>query len=97
MRRAQWYATTGGSWADGFRGLSERFPNPMISHTVYALSGALEADVGKHELLEGIAKDAHRNYLVRLEGKLAVLPVASITIGFLLIVGFALLLQVPFL
>jgi hypothetical protein len=69
----------------------------MISHTVYALSGALEADVGKHELLEGIAKDAHRNYLVRLEGKLAVLPVASITIGFLLIVGFALLLQVPFL
>lgn len=97
LRRAQWYATTGGSWSDGFRGLSERFPNPMISHTVYALSGALEADVGKHELLEGIAKDAHRNYLVRLEGKLAVLPVASITIGFLLIVGFALLLQVPFL
>ncbi len=97
LRRAQWYATTGGSWSDGFRGLSERFPNPMISHTISALGGALEADVGKHELLEGIAKDAHRNYLVRLEGRLAVLPVASIIIGFLLIVGFALLLQVPFL
>ena len=97
MRRAQWYASTGGTWSDGFRGLSERFPNPMISHTVAALSGALEADDRRHELLAGIAEDAHRNYLVRLEGKLAILPVATIIIGFVLLAGFALLLQVPFL
>jgi Flp pilus assembly protein TadB len=97
VKRGQWRAITGGKWSESFREMPERFPSVAVAHTIAALGDALEADVQTHELLAGVARDAHRNYLVRLEGKLAILPVMTITIGCMLLLGFALLLQLPFL
>ena len=97
LRRAQWYATTGSSWSEGLREHTSRTPNTFVSHLVKALGSAIEADVRQHEIIEGIARDAHRAYLIKLEGRLAILPVATIVIGCILLSGFALLLQVPFL
>lgn len=97
LRRAQWFATTGSSWSEGLRTHASRSPSVLVSHIVKTLSGAISSDVRQHEVIEGIARDTHRGYLMKLEGRLAILPVATIVIGCVLLSGFALLLQLPFL
>jgi Flp pilus assembly protein TadB len=97
LRRAQWTAATGATWSQGLTHAASRVAHPAISRPLTMVAAALTADQQRHELLRGVASDVHRAYLARLEGRTAYLPVVTLVLLSVLVIGFALLLHLPFL
>ncbi len=94
LRRAQWFAATGGTWIQGLGGLRSQVGHRDVRHSIGALMTALAADGSKHELLSGIAGEAHGTYVARLESRATILPLVAIAATCAFVVGFVLMMKI---
>jgi Flp pilus assembly protein TadB len=95
LRRAQWFASTGGTWIQGLGRVRSQVGNRDVGHSIGAVMTALAADGSKHELLLGIANEAHGTYVARLESRATILPLIALAVTCALVFGFILMIRIP--
>lgn len=95
FRRAVWLTSSGYTWDEALTRIADKLDQDVVRRTTMALSQALRHGGERVTQLEAIAEDAQRVYYAELDKRLASLPVKSLLITMMLMIGYFIVLLAP--
>jgi hypothetical protein len=97
LRRAQWRARMGGTFEEGLRAIPTRVKHKGSVRKMEALADSLKADpTGGLDRIAALSREAYHEYTMELERRSSAMSVGLAAAACVIVVGFVICLQVPF-